>query len=106
MKLLPHLVHILEHENARPLHTLILELIYTTLTVKVEAKEDNYKPEVPMRNYLMVMRANGLDNLFNLLSRTFVAKVKEGRSGQAERIRRGRVIVDILQTMLEARNVM
>jgi hypothetical protein len=34
VKILPHFVHLLEDDSAKVLHTLVLELLYTTLKVK------------------------------------------------------------------------
>ncbi len=50
-------------------------------------------------NYQMILHANGLENLINLLSRTYNSPPKD--QGKSERIRRGGLIIRILDLMLK-----
>ena len=101
IKILPYFVHLLENEGVRQLHSLVLELIYTTLKIKVRTLLFTLPqyPEVVTANYQMTIRANGLENLINLLSRTYTDKPE--KQNKSERVRRGGLIIRILDLMLK-----
>ncbi len=48
----------------------------------------------------MLVRANGLDHLINLLSRSYVGNVEKAKSGKSAKLRRARLIVKIFDKLL------
>ncbi len=50
-------------------------------------------------NYKMIIRANGLENLINLLSRTYTDNPE--KLGKSEKVRRGGLIIRILDILLK-----
>lgn len=54
-----------------------------------------------LANYQLIIQANGLENLINLLAVTYVTKKKSEKDWKAERIRRGGLIIRILDVMLK-----
>ena len=89
IKILPHLVHLLELDEAKQLYSFLLELFLTVVK----------KPEVP-RNYRLFVKSYGLENIFNILSRTYIPHKKLSVRKPFERLKRAKLIVSILDAII------